>query len=233
MTTVARWQSLLGCGAEDVRAVLLDAVGTLIAPDPPVREAYWAHGQRHGSRRSVEDVAQRFPAALAASSDPNGRTDEAFERARWRKIVQRVFDDVPDVEPLFAELWSHFATPTCWRLTEGAQGLCAELQTEGYVVGVASNFDARLRSVLQERLPGASLFISSELGWQKPHEPYFRAIEEQLRLSPSELLLIGDDWENDVLGARRAGWQAIWLSDRAETVDIPRVGSLRELLRDG
>jgi len=221
---------LLGRGAEEVRAVLLDAVGTLIAPDPPVREAYHAHGLRHGSRLSMEEVAGGFPAALAESGAPDGSTDEEFELARWRAIVRRVFDDVADIEPLFGELWAHFAAPTSWRLTDGAQELCAELLSDGYVVGVASNFDARLRGVLQERLPGALLFISSELGWQKPQEPFFRAIETQLKLAPRELLLIGDDWENDVLGARRAGWQAIWLSDCAETADVPRVRSLRELL---
>jgi putative hydrolase of the HAD superfamily len=60
--------------------VLFDAVGTLICPDPPVAQAYHAHGKRFGSRLTCEEVGRRFHAAFARQeaidtqpSDQSGR----------------------------------------------------------------------------------------------------------------------------------------------------------------
>ena len=102
-----------------VRAVLFDAVGTVLYPDPPPAAAYHQAGQRFGSRLSVAEVARRYETAfrrqegldLAAGE---GRTDEAREEQRWRQIVTDVFDDVPDVEALFRHLWAYFASPAHW-----------------------------------------------------------------------------------------------------------------------
>ncbi|MDZ4781964.1 MAG: HAD-IA family hydrolase [Planctomycetia bacterium] len=226
-----RWRELLGPAAENVRAVLFDAVGTLITPTTSVAEVYFDFGQRRGSRLETKEIAARFPAALRAAEVCQGRSDERIELDRWRAVVRHVFDDLPETEPLFRELWAHFAEPHSWRLVPRAVELLEGLIAENYLVGVASNFDARLRTVLSgpNRVPAAvNLFISSDLGWQKPHTGYFRGVERALGLSPQELLLIGDDWDNDVCGGRSAGWQTIWVAPTT-SADSPSVASLAEL----
>jgi putative hydrolase of the HAD superfamily len=226
-----RWRELLGPAAEDIRAVLFDAVGTLITPTTPVAEVYGDVGRRHGSRRDAKDIAARFPAALRAADVSQGRSDERIEFDRWRAVVGHVFDDLPETEALFQELWANFAKPQSWQLVPRSVELLDGLMAAEYAVGVASNFDARLRSVLSgpNRVSEAvKLFISSDLGWQKPHAGYFRAVERALGLSPHELLLIGDDWGNDVCGGQNAGWQTIWVSPTA-SADTPRVATLAEL----
>lgn len=45
----------------------------------------------------------------------------------------------------------------------------------------------------------------------KPDKGLFEVVERQLRLSPSACLLVGDHPLNDVIGAKRAGWHAVWL----------------------
>lgn len=200
-----------------IRAVLFDAVGTLIVPDPPVLDAYLAAGRRHGSRLARRQVADGFKRAYARQERldrvrGNGRTDESGEQRRWRKIVAEVFPDVVG-ESLFADLWRHFSRPEHWRLVEDAAAGWQALAEGGLVVGVASNFDARLRTIL-DGLPlapaaGEHVFISSEIGFRKPRREFFGAIERRLGLAPGELLLVGDDPANDFHGARRCGWEAV------------------------
>jgi putative hydrolase of the HAD superfamily len=231
-------------------AILFDAVGTLIEPDPPVAAAYAAAGRHLGSRRSEEDILPRFRAAFARqercdAADTAGSASEAGERARWQAIVGEVFDDVAEPEALFEALWLHFAQPEHWRLMPGAADAVRRLaawqsdspqgstrQRGGpRLVGIASNFDARLERVCAELSPlaGTRLFISSQLGHRKPHVAYFRAIESRLGLRPEQLLLVGDDLANDYQGALAAGWQAV-LVDRDDRFEgTRRVRSLEEL----
>ncbi len=232
----ARWQALLGPAVGEIRAVLFDAVGTLIAPSPPVAEVYRTHGAGHGAYVDEATILARFRLALRAGSADDGQTDEAHEQARWRGIVRHVFDELNDVEPLFQELWEHFAKPQSWRFAPHAKPLLTQVAATGCAFGVASNFDARLHHVLtgpDGLLPGVDVFVSSELGWQKPHAGFFRAIERRLGLRPAEIVLVGDDWENDMLGAESAGWKAIWLTvsarQSADSSRIPSVDSLGEL----
>lgn len=223
-----RWQELLGDGAEQIRAVLFDAVGTLIFPEGSIAEIYAEVGQRHGSSRTAEAISKRFGAALRASQLPDLRSSEAIERARWKGIVKTLLDDLPDTSAVYEELWDRFAQPATWRLAPRAETLLASLLSTGLQVGVASNFDSRLHRVLAGRLPDeARVFVSSEVGWQKPATEFFRAAEEKLALVPEQIVLVGDDWTNDVLGARKAGWRAIGVApSNEEQMSIARIGDL-------
>ena len=67
-----------------IRWILVDAVGTLIFPDPPVAEVYFAAGLDYGSRRTVDEIRGRFRAALAAAYSSCLPTSEPLERMRWQ-----------------------------------------------------------------------------------------------------------------------------------------------------
>ncbi len=202
--------------SHEIRAVLFDAVGTLIYPDPPVAAAYAATGARFGSRWMADEIQPRFRAAFARQEaldvrQHGERTSEAREKARWQAIVSEVFDDVADPSGLFAALWQHFAEPRHWRPHADALELWSGYAAQDIVLGIASNFDGRLRTICQGLPPLDTcrhLFVSSELGVRKPSTQFFRAIEQRLKLRPDQLLLIGDDWQNDYLGATAAGWKA-------------------------
>jgi FMN phosphatase YigB (HAD superfamily) len=47
---------------------------------------------------------------------------------------------------------------------------------------------------------------------------YFRAIESWMDCRPQQLLLIGDDRDNDVAAARTAGWSAILVDDNVANI---------------
>ncbi len=107
-----------------------------------------------------------------------------------------------------------------------------------YPLGVITNGDgAQQRQKLAqtgiaERF--ASVVVSGEVGVAKPQREIFERSAEELGLPPNELLFIGDNPENDVRGARQAGWHAIWLNRDcsrqevaaltvADLTDVPRL----------
>ena len=76
-----------------------------------------------------------------------------------------------------------------------------------------------------------SLVISSEVGFRKPHPSFFQAACAQLGLPPDKVLCVGDDPENDVRGAIRAGLSALLLDRGARIADdLPHVPNLTALI---
>jgi putative hydrolase of the HAD superfamily len=218
-----------------VRAVAFDAVGTLITPDPPVAAVYYAAGRRRGSLLTAEEIGHRFRAAFRVEEDRDRaagwRTDPIREVERWRRIVAAVLDDVSDSEACFRDLWDHFAGPASWRCLPGVGPVLAELGRRGVAVGLASNFDSRLRAVVAG-LPDLAgigpVVVSAEVGWRKPAAAFFDVLVQACGCGRNELLLVGDDFENDYVGATAAGLRAVLLDPigRPGVVTIDRLSEL-------
>jgi putative hydrolase of the HAD superfamily len=211
---------------DEVRVVYFDAVGTLLFPDPPVAEAYHAIGRRYGSRLTVEEVRRGFYAAFAAEERTDEflgyRTSDERELQRWRAIVAEALPDVTDAERCFQELYEHFAAPRNWRVAAEAVGVLTELRRRGLDVGLASNFDDRLRDIqaAKPELRGVvRLVISSLIGWRKPAPEFFECLLGWGH-DPNQVLLVGDDRVNDYDGARAAGLHAILLDETTTLMDL-------------
>jgi len=230
-----------------IRAVALDAVGTLLYPDPPVAEAYHAAGRQYGATLDVADIAARFgpamqrafgidPKLAAEASDVSAErfiTSHEFERQRWRRIVGQVFRELPAqrCDQLFEALWRHFEQPSNWRLFDDVEPTWRRLEAAGLTLAIASNFDRRLHAVL-DGLPPLNgcrrRFISADVGHGKPSRPFFRAVVKGLGLPPEHVLMVGDNLENDYQGARAAGLAALHL-DRSLAPGESAVGTIRSL----
>lgn len=57
-----------------------------------------------------------------------------------------------------------------------------------------------------------ALVVSEEVGSAKPAARIFQVALERLQCSAEEAIMIGDAWQNDIIGAHRAGIRAIWLN---------------------
>jgi putative hydrolase of the HAD superfamily len=229
-----------GMKPSSIRAVFFDAVGTLIHPEPPAPTVYAQVGRRFGSRLPLEIIRDRFLAAFQheehADRVNDYRTSEKREIERWRYIVSFVLDDVTDREACFEELFAHFARPSSWRCDTDAAGTLHELAARGYRLGLASNYDKRLRSViagLPALIPLGELVISSEVGWRKPAPAFFNAVMRAVAMPAEQILFVGDDLANDYKGARAAGIQAVHLDPRKlGTPDdgVARLNRLEQIL---
>jgi putative hydrolase of the HAD superfamily len=201
-----------------IRYILFDAVGTLMYPRPSVAEAYEIAGRAHGSTLSATEIQARFAAGYdrVFRQAADLATSELRERQRWRGVVAEVFGESEEaVDALLEQLWQHFAHCEHWPLFDDVAQTWEELAARGYVLGIASNFDARLRGILAGHACLAScphVFVSTELGHAKPSERFYAAVEQRLNARPDEILMVGDDEINDVIAPRSAGWQALALS---------------------
>jgi putative hydrolase of the HAD superfamily len=230
----------IGVGLEiptSVRGVLFDAVGTLIYADPPVSAVYTEAAKEFGLTLDEATVKRRFAEAFskynADTNDGGKATSEDQERNRWRAIVAAVFPELLCTEELFSRLWNYFAKPASWRLFDDVANCWKRLSSRGRLLGIASNFDERLIAIFRGLPPldrSQHVFVSSRLGWRKPAREFFRAIEDTTALTPDELLLIGDDWESDYVGALAAGLRALYLDRTGHSKRPAAIRSLAKLM---
>ena len=229
---------------DGIEAIVLDAVGTLIEPVPPVAEVYASAAERQGIDLDREVVRNRFAQSFRDDEFAENLealvTDEPTESSRWRRIVSSVLPELPEPDRAFEELWDHFGRPGSWRCFPDVGPSLTSLNASGMPIAIASNFDGRLRTVLAGLSELAAcrpmLVISSEVGYRKPHPAFYQAICDCLGRRPEALLMIGDDPENDVVGACRAGLRGVWLDRRGrgdgnELTGVEDLGSLVSLRR--
>ena len=223
---------------DGIAAVVFDAVGTLVYPQPAAAAVYAQVGRRHGSRHTIEQIGTRFAAAFQheelSDRQESFRTSEARERLRWQRIVSQVLDDVSNPEACFQELFDHFSRPDAWRANEDVVTL-ESLAARGLVIAIASNYDRRLHAVvagMPALRPVSHLIISSEVGWRKPASQFFAAVSQRCQVPPGQIAFIGDDLVNDYQAAEAAGMRAVLLSNDCKAADQERlqIGRLSELL---
>tara|TARA_B100001057_G_scaffold486461_1_gene567683 strand:+ start:380 stop:1054 length:675 start_codon:yes stop_codon:yes gene_type:complete len=194
--------------------ITVDAAGTLIRPWPSVGAVYAKTAREFGLSVQDEEVDQRFYEVFG-KVQKDRKITSGEEKDFWRQVVLAVFEPYAagrNLDPLFEELWELFARGEHWRLAEGAKEVLGRLKDRGYRIAVLSNNDSRLRSVLEDLGIDSlfeKIFISSEMGVEKPEPEIFREVEKSFGEEPSSFLHLGDSYSRDFEGAQRAGWKAL------------------------
>ena len=217
-----------------MRAILLDALGTLVRLEPPApalraelerrtgvdvgEEAatrgfaaeisyYLDHHMEGRDPRSLDDLRDRCARALADGLGMQGLEHSALRAAMLSSLS---FTPYPDVAPALREL-----------------------RARGLRLVVASNWDCSLeewlhRAGLMELLDGA--VSSAVAGQAKPGPAVFLEALRVAGVEASEALHVGDSPVGDVEGARAAGIRAVLLVREGEQpAGLEAVRSLAEL----
>ena len=58
------------------------------------------------------------------------------------------------------------------------------------------------------------ILVTGDTPYTKPDVELFRMMETRLGLSPSDLWMIGDNYDKDIAGAITAGWHSLWINRR-------------------
>ncbi len=208
--------------------VFFDAAGTLFRLPRGVGHHYREVALRHGCDIAEDDLRGAF-AAVWKAMPPRPATHAARpddDRGWWRELVGRVLDRCAvapgalDREAYFADLYREFTLPEVWELFPE---VCAVLETlqPHYRLGIISNFDGRLRTILQH-LEIARYFqhvvISSEVGADKPAPWIFQHALERACVPPGAALHIGDDPVRDWQAAESAGLRCFRLQRPANSL---------------
>jgi putative hydrolase of the HAD superfamily len=215
-----------------IEAIFFDAVGTLFRLTKTVGDHYAYVGREIGLDLEAQSLDRAFHAAWkqmpqrGAIDGPRENDDKFW----WRELVDLVLNQVApslsefDRDNFFEVAYDHFAEPGVWELYPEVRGVLEELQPR-LNLAVISNFDGRLRLILQHLSISkffSHVFISSELGADKPDPEIYRRALKLMNLKPNEVLHVGDDAQRDWKAASSAGLPVFRL-------DRPR-NSLRDLL---
>ncbi len=65
------------------------------------------------------------------------------------------------------------------------------------------------------------LVISEEIGTEKPDEKNFLACLSKMKLNSSEVIMIGDDFAKDVIGATRLNIKTFWFDRKNTNLQLP------------
>ena len=215
-----------------IKAIFLDAVGTLFHVTQTVGDHYALVGNEVGLTLDAGQLDRAFYSAWkqmprrTAIDGPRPNDDKGW----WRELVNLVLDQVApslsefDRDNFFEIAYEHFAEAGVWELYPEVADVLEKLQPY-FQLAVMSNFDARLRFILRHLGISkyfAHVFISSELGADKPDPEIFRRAVKLIDLKPNQVLHVGDDSERDWKAAAEAGLSVFEL-DRQRN-------SLRDLL---
>src|SRR5437870_9124953 len=227
-----------------LRAVTLDAGGTLIEVAEPVGATYARVAGRHGIPLDARELERRCREAFAAASPlafPGVPPTQlaAAEQGWWEAVVRRAFGASahhPAFSACFAELYGHYARKDAWHVFPDVAPALRALRARGLRLAVLSNFDRRLVTLLAD-LGLAPLLDhvvhSTAAGAAKPELAAFRTALAILHASAEETLHVGDGLAEDVEGARAAGFHAILLdrSGMREPIawHVPTIASLTQL----
>ena len=221
-------------------AVLFDALGTLVALEPPgplLRRGLQIHA-------GVEISAAEAEAAFAAEiSYYRAHLDEGHDSqslARLRRSCAEVLRgalpcnaqalDIGALERILLEALQFSAFADAREAIEAVRQLPARAI-------VVSNWDVSLEDVL-ERLRLAPLLdgvvTSARAGARKPSGAIFAKALELAGVSPERAVHVGDSVQEDVAGARRAGIEPILLRRDGEPgpPGVRTIASLSELSRE-
>ena len=79
----------------------------------------------------------------------------------------------------------------------------------------------------------SGVFLADELGFSKPDVRFFNAIIDRLDLPPDSFVMIGDNYFNDCIGAKKAGMKTVFFNKNRVTGSFPMadavISSMTEL----
>ena len=190
---------------DNIQAVTFDVGGTLIEPWPSVGHVYAEVAQRHGHEFNPDDLNKRFRAAWKAKQNFRHTCSD------WAALVQATFGS-PVCDQFFPELYDRFASAKVWRVLDDVRPALRRLQGQGLKLGIISNWDERLRPLLEalELTPFfEAIVISVEVGHCKPSPEIFCEALRLLGVTAGSVLHVGDNPIEDIEGAKQAGMQAV------------------------
>jgi putative hydrolase of the HAD superfamily len=215
-----------------IKAIFFDAAGTLFHLPLGVGYHYALVGEDIGLKLDAPQLDRAFVKAWNSMPKraPIHGPRENDDKDWWHDLVVLVLDQAApslselDRDNFFEIAYEHFAEAGVWELYPEVLDVLDKLHPR-FQLAVISNFDGRLRMILEQL--GISkffrhVFVSSELGADKPDPEIFRRALGVVDLPSDQVVHVGDDPERDWKAASAAGL-SIFQLDRAKN-------SLRDLL---
>ena len=207
-----------------LKAILFDLDDTLLGNKTDVfLQAYF--GALSNYAKDKFEVGVLMPALLQATQhiitqpDPKQTNADQF----WHVFAPKLKTTRAEIEPFFRTFYQdHFSKlqPTT-QLRPSAPKMVHWCFEQGLAVVVATN-PLFPTIAIEMRLEWAGLPVADNpfalvttmdnMMAAKPHPAYYQDILEQIGCEPQEVLMVGDDMDNDILPAFSLGCHTYWLN---------------------
>ncbi|GIP31955.1 haloacid dehalogenase [Paenibacillus sp. J2TS4] len=224
-----------------IRLILFDLDDTLLHFDD-----YWEASSkeafRHHPLTCEEDPDQLF-ACFRQKSEVYERQyyhqQISIQQFREKRFIETLAEFGKQADELSAKAFEKIYQQQSKAFMKADERLIELLSTlqARYLLGIVTNGTAswqqdKLQALGVNRFfPAESVFISEQVGCEKPSpEIYYRPLRH-FRVEPNEALFVGDSWKNDVEGPMRIGMKSIWFNKKGRTQPaspVP-VGTIKQI----
>ena len=221
------------------KLITFDSTGTLITVRGSVGVIYAEGAAEFGFDFVPRELHESFLRVFGRQSKrhPNFGYPNLPAREWWRHVVLETLGLREAEHPaelldnLFEHLWTTFTEANAWMIYPETLETLEALRKQGVQMGVISNFDERLPTILKNKgLASYFDFIlcSRVFGAKKPDAAIFVEALKSAGCKPAEALHIGDS-KKDYLGARAAGMRGLLLNRKGEDLGPLDVEVVRDL----
>ncbi|MGI8803413.1 MAG: HAD family hydrolase [Solirubrobacteraceae bacterium] len=221
-----------------MKAILLDALGTLVGIEPPWGPLVDLLSERHGVVVAEKDVVRALRAEMAYYRAHCQSASDAASLAALREACAGVLAgelgdaaagvDLGDLTPTLLDAIRFAAYPE-------VPAVLQRLRSGGVRLIVVSNWDVSLTDALAQAgiaplLDG--IVCSAAVGAAKPAAAVFRAGLALAGVPAEHAVHVGDSYDEDVAGARAAGIEPVLLA-RTDAAGLiaPGAGEPRDDVR--
>ena len=159
-------------------------------------------------------------------------TKEELRNTRFTKTLERLGAKNKELGMLLEKEYIS-KSPYQTHLLEGTNEILDYLKPK-YELHILSNgFKEVQRIKLHEsgiKKYFTHIFISEEMGVQKPDKEIFDVAKAQAKVDANHCIMIGDNFVNDVEGALKADWKAVYYTPRKKRIKIDNLYQIKSLL---
>ena len=204
--------------------LVCDLYGTLVDIHTEESDAVWdkcaLYFGFYGAHYTGAELKTAFRAAMTWREVQAGQSYECFPDIPFELVMAELFEakgvteNVSQLGVNAAQLF-RICSIEYLRLYPHVLEALAALRENGCRLWLLSNaqrvFTAyELRALgLGDRLDG--IYISSDYGCRKPDRRFYSTLLEERKLNPSSCLMIGNDRETDIAGAKKAGMDTLYM----------------------
>jgi putative hydrolase of the HAD superfamily len=223
-----------------IKAVFFDLYHTLICYDPPQEEALSKVLSELGIEATPESLRRPIVAAdefiyQEHSRQPISKRSDEEKRALFAQYQAMLLKEA-GIEPtseLIGSILSKMHQIKFNRvLFDDVLPALTELKKKGLILGLISNVDSNIAPLLDKLGLSQLLQVvvtSQDTGYFKPHPEIFKEAASQASVQVSEAMYIGDQYQIDVLGAKKAGMQGVLLDRNSYFEEVTKELKIKNL----
>ena len=204
--------------------LIFDLYGTLVDIHTEEDKTTWEktalYFGYYGAHFTAEELETAFTAQIRQRKAQAGQSYECFPDIPFHEVMadllrsKGITENADNLGIQAAQLFRITSTEYI-RLYPNVLDALARLRQKGYRLWLLSNAQEMFTRYELNHLGLADAFdkiyISSSFGFRKPDVRFFRALLEEQNLDPKRCLMIGNDRDTDIAGAKAAGLATFYM----------------------